>query len=83
MEDDLSPKLSARKSTISNHGKSTSELGMASSLGIKPRSFNCSVEINFNELTFESQISEGGYGIIYKGKWRETVVAIKMFKLES
>jgi serine/threonine protein kinase len=31
----------------------------------------------------ERQISEGGYGVIYKGWWRKTVVAIKKFKLES
>jgi mitogen-activated protein kinase kinase kinase 9 len=41
------------------------------------------MEIDFDELIFESQISEGGYGIIYKGLWRETTVAIKMFKIES
>jgi serine/threonine protein kinase len=34
-------------------------------------------------LVFDKQISEGGYGIIYKGKWRETTVAIKLFKIES
>lgn len=28
-------------------------------------------------------ISEGGYGIIYKGKWRETTVAVKMFKIDG
>lgn len=43
--------------------------------------FNCNMEIDFDELVFESQISEGGYGIIYKGLWRETTVAIKMFKI--
>lgn len=31
----------------------------------------------------EKQISEGGYGIIYKAKWRETVVAVKMFKIDA
>jgi mitogen-activated protein kinase kinase kinase 9 len=41
------------------------------------------MEIDFSELVIESQISEGGYGIIYKGLWRETTVAIKMFKIES
>ena len=35
------------------------------------------LEIDFNELKLESQISEGGYGIIYKAKWRESVVAVK------
>jgi mitogen-activated protein kinase kinase kinase 9 len=50
-------------------------------LGVQPRVFNCNMEIDFEELVFESQISEGGYGIIYKGLWRETTVAIKMFKI--
>ena len=54
---------------------------MLNDLGLHPRMFNCNIEIDFDELTFESQISEGGYGIIYKGLWRETVVAIKMFKV--
>lgn len=43
---------------------------MLNEMGIQPRIFNCSMEIHFDELTFESQISEGGYGIIYKGLWR-------------
>lgn len=29
----------------------------------------------------ESQISEGGYGIIYKAKWREIPVVVKKFKI--
>jgi serine/threonine protein kinase len=37
---------------------------------VEPRSFNQNLEIDFSELVFDKQISEGGYGIIYKGKWR-------------
>lgn len=40
-------------------------------------------EIDFKELVLEKQISEGGYGLIFKGKWRESVVAIKMLKAEN
>ena len=40
------------------------------------------VEIDFKEITLEKQISEGGYGLIYKGRWRETVVAVKMLKID-
>ena len=29
------------------------------------------------------QINEGGYGIIYKGRWRETIVAVKVLKTEG
>lgn len=39
-------------------------------------------EINFNELTYDLKLSEGGYGIVYKGKWKHTVVAIKEIKRE-
>jgi hypothetical protein len=28
------------------------------------------------------KIAEGGYGIIYKAKWREAIVAVKMFKMD-
>ncbi|KAL4441987.1 hypothetical protein ABPG74_003738 [Tetrahymena malaccensis] len=45
------------------------------------RMFNSNLDIDFNELTTEAKISEGGYGIIYKAKWRETTVAVKKFKM--
>lgn len=47
------------------------------------RTFNNNLEIDFSELKLESMISEGGYGIIYKGKWRECTVAVKRFKIEG
>jgi mitogen-activated protein kinase kinase kinase 9 len=50
---------------------------------IKYRIFNTSLDIDFSEITLEKQISEGGYGIIYKAKWRESIVALKMFKIEG
>lgn len=34
------------------------------------RKFNSNTEIQWKELQIESQISEGGYGVIYKAKWR-------------
>lgn len=71
---------SSSKSALSNLC-GTEEQHMLNELGVQPRIFNCSMEIDFNDLIFESQISEGGYGIIYKGLWRDTVVAIKMFKI--
>ena len=73
---------SSSKSALSNLC-GTEEQHMLNELGVQPRIFNCSMEIDFNDLIFESQISEGGYGIIYKGLWRDTVVAIKMFKIEN
>jgi len=41
------------------------------------------MEIPFEEITLGKQISEGGYGIIYQGKWRKTTVAIKLFKIHE
>lgn len=37
-------------------------------------------EIDFNELKMEKQISEGGFGMIYRARWRETTVAVKVLK---
>jgi|JI6StandDraft_1071083.scaffolds.fasta_scaffold07031_10 serine/threonine protein kinase len=58
-----------------------SKFDMSSSLN--PRTFSTTLEIPFSEITLEKQISEGGYGIIYKGKWRETTVAVKLFKIDT
>lgn len=41
------------------------------------------MEIPFEELSLGKQISEGGYGVIYKATWRKTTVAIKLFKIEQ
>lgn len=37
-------------------------------------------EIDFNELTIEKRIGEGGFGIIYRARWRESTVAVKVQK---
>ena len=39
-------------------------------------------EINIDEIVFDSKITEGGYGIVYVGKWHGTQVAIKEVKHE-
>ena len=39
-------------------------------------------EIDFKEIEIIEHIAEGGFGLIYKGKWRETIVAIKLLKTE-
>ncbi|KAL6070963.1 Mitogen-activated protein kinase kinase kinase 7 [Balamuthia mandrillaris] len=36
-------------------------------------------EIPFSELEFIEKIGKGGFGLVWRGKWRETTVAIKMF----
>lgn len=41
-----------------------------------------SFEIDYDELKFEKKIAEGSFGIIYRGKWRGTTVAIKELKAE-
>ena len=46
------------------------------------RTFTPNYEINHNDLIFDRKISEGGYGIVYKGRWKHTVVAIKEIKRE-
>ena len=39
-------------------------------------------EIDFKELDLISQISEGGFGLIFKAKWRDSIVAVKVMKQE-
>jgi len=39
-------------------------------------------EIDVKDLVYEEKITEGGYGIVYLGKWHETRVAIKEIKME-
>lgn len=46
------------------------------------RAFQANYEIGFNELVFDKKISEGGYGIVHRGRWKHTTVAIKQIKQE-
>jgi serine/threonine protein kinase len=39
-------------------------------------------EIDFKEVEIIKQIAEGGFGVIYRAKWRETIVAVKILKPE-
>jgi mitogen-activated protein kinase kinase kinase 9 len=39
-------------------------------------------EIDFNDITTVKPISEGGFGLIYKARWRESTVAVKLLKQE-
>lgn len=39
-------------------------------------------EIDFKEIEIIKHIAEGGFGVIYKAKWRETYVAVKILKPE-
>ena len=39
-------------------------------------------EIDFKEIQKIKHIAEGGFGVIYKAKWRETIVAVKILKSE-
>lgn len=38
--------------------------------------------MDFKEIQKIKQIAEGGFGMIYKAKWRETMVAVKVLKSE-
>jgi len=44
------------------------------------RQFEANFEIRYKDLKLDKRISEGGYGIVYKGRWMSTVVAIKEIK---
>ena len=46
------------------------------------KTFEPCYEINYNEVTLDRKISEGGYGIVYRGRWKHTTVAIKEIKRE-
>lgn len=46
------------------------------------RAFQQNNEIAFTELSYDKKLSEGGYGIVYRGRWKYTVVAIKEIKRE-
>ena len=37
-------------------------------------------QINFSELEFEQKIGEGGFGEVFRAKWRGTTVAVKTLK---
>ena len=39
-------------------------------------------EIDFNELELENKISEGAFFMIYRARWRETYVSVKVLKPE-
>jgi len=41
------------------------------------KEFSPDFEINFTDLVFDEKLSEGGYGIVHRGWWKETTVAIK------
>ena len=51
--------------------------GLAGSKG-----FKANYEINYSDLQFDRKLSEGGYGIVYRGRWKHTTVAIKEIKRE-
>ena len=40
-------------------------------------------EIPFDQLQYDRKLSEGGYGIVYRGRWKYTTVAIKEIKKEK
>jgi len=41
------------------------------------------LDIDYTELSFDAEIGKGAYGVVYKGRWREGVVAIKKLLLPS
>lgn len=75
MSTDLANRQNNSKFEISNN--------LCSKIIHKARTFDPSLEIPFEELELGKQISEGGYGIIYKAIWRKTTVAVKIFKIDT
>ncbi|KAK5582848.1 hypothetical protein RB653_004437 [Dictyostelium firmibasis] len=41
-----------------------------------------STKLDFTELDFDEICGQGTYGMVYKGKWRSQVVAIKMMRVD-
>ena len=58
------------------------KMNYASSMMETERQFHANFEIKFKDLKLDRRISEGGYGIVYKGRWMSTTVAIKEIKKE-
>jgi ankyrin repeat protein/serine/threonine protein kinase len=42
-----------------------------------------SYEINYKELTLDKKIGEGGFGVVYKGVYRHSNVAVKQLLMEN
>jgi len=61
--------------------KSTSLLAPApSSNQNKARTTKAAWQIDFTEIKIEKEIGQGAYGVVYKGVWRNTGVAVKNLK---
>lgn len=74
-------------STLSNIDKSENKIDECDRVIMKykaelrkNRTLQPNYEVDFNELKFGDKLSEGAFGIIYKGMWRELKVAIKTLK---
>lgn len=39
--------------------------------------------IPYSDLTFIKKVGEGGFGIVFKAKWKETIVAVKSISIED
>lgn len=63
-------------------GKKDSKRDDAIAMQLEHRYLPPNFEINHDDLVFEKKISEGGCGIVYKGRWKHTLVAIKEIKKE-
>jgi hypothetical protein len=44
--------------------------------------FKPNFEISYKELIKDRKISEGGYGLVFRWRWKATTVAIKEIKKE-
>jgi len=49
----------------------------------KQESYHSDIEISFSELNITSKLGEGTFGVVYKGTWRGSSVAIKQLKINE
>jgi len=72
-------------SNVSGHEKSYTSFPSMNTNANSPKSSVNSVvttsvsvwDISFNDLTLETEIGSGQYGVVFKGRWRDAVCAIK------
>lgn len=79
---DSSVQCNLQSSNSPNRNKNEQEVATYRKKSAPGRTVSPFFELEYKEITLEKQISEGGYGLIYRGRWRGSVVAIKLLKIE-
>ncbi|KAL6066360.1 Tyrosine-protein kinase BTK [Balamuthia mandrillaris] len=71
---------SSAGTTNTGENKGTEEKGKDKSGSGKLKRKGLKWEIDYNELVMEKEIGRGAFGTVFKGKWRNTQVAIKTIR---